>query len=243
MVPSSARVLGLLLLLVGSALAPVRAGDMPADLKAALAAFKAEGSRGWAFTQSTVGTGRSLVERFDPGLPEMERWTLLQKDGRTPTAKETQSYREMLTRRSRGETAPNVKDQIDPASGLPVSDTGDRVEWRFKLRATDEDDRSAAHMDVVFTLHRPTTTIERVVLASFEPFKPVRGVQVSEARTVIEYSLPEGERPTLLRQITVRLRGRAWWFKSMDQDMTVTYTDYAPMTRRSRGSSPAPVSP
>jgi hypothetical protein len=235
MVPSSVRALSLLVLLVGGALASVRAGEMPADLKAALAAFKAEGTRGWAFTQTTVGPGRSLVERFDPGLPELERWTLLQKDGRAPTPKEIQSYREMFTRRSRGETAPNVKDQIDPASCTPVTDTGERAQWRFRLRATDEDDRSAAHMNVVFTLHRPTATIERVVLASFEPFNPVRGVHITEARTAIEYSLPTGDRPTVLQAITVRLRGRAWWFKSMDQDMSVTYTDYAPMTRRSRG--------
>lgn len=235
MVPSSVRALSLLVLLIGGSPAPVRAGEMPADLKAALAAFKAEGTRGWAFTQSTVGPGRSLVERFDPGLPEVERWTLLQKDGRTPTPKEAQSYRELLTRRSRGETAPNVKDQIDPASATLVSDTGERTQWRFRLRATDEDDRSAAHMDVVFTLHRPTATIERVVLASFEPFNPVRGVHITEARTTIEYSLPTADRPTLLSRITVRLRGRAWWIKSMDQDMTVTYSDYAPMTRRVRG--------
>ena len=87
-------------------------------------------------------------------------------------------------------------------------------------------------MTATFVLHRPTGTIEEVDLASFESFRPVLGVRVDEARTHIEYSLPDGDRPTLLRRITVRLKGRAWWFKSLDQSMTVVYSDFEPGRRR-----------
>ena len=51
-------------------------------------------------------------------------------------------------------------------------------------------------------------------------------VKIQEARTVMTYFLPEGERPTLLKEVSVRIRGRAMWIKSLDQDMTVTYSDY-----------------
>ncbi len=208
------------------------AAPVPSELKQALAKFQAEGTRGWAFTQRTTGDKKSMVERFDPGLPEFHRWTLLEKDGHPPTGDETRQYNELQTRRSRAETAPNVKDQIDEETCELVNDDGTRASWRFRLRATDPDDTSAPHMKVTFTLHRPSATIERVELASFESFRPVWFVEVKEARTIIHYHLPDQNRPTLLKEITVKFRGTYWWLRSVDQDMTVSYSDYQPPSAR-----------
>ena len=40
------------------------------------------------------------------------------------------------------------------------------------------------------------------------------------------YSLPDGDRPSFLNEVTVRIRGKAMLFRSLDQDMTVAYSDY-----------------
>jgi hypothetical protein len=81
-------------------------------------------------------------------------------------------------------------------------------------------------MQATFTFHRPTSTFERVELASFEPFSPVFAVKVAAARTTIEYSLPDDTTPALMQKISVSVRGRAFWFRSLDSDLTVTYSDY-----------------
>ena len=219
--PSALRLLIALLLVVS-----LRGEPISAELKEVLKDFRSEGSPGWAFTQKTEGAGKKMLERYDPRLTEYHRWVLIEKDGRAPTAEETQRYNQLQTRRSTGQSAPNVKDQIDESTGEILSDDGTRVRWRFKLHATDKDDSSAPHMAATFTLHRPTRTIERVELASFEPFRPVLGISISQARTVIDYSLPENDRPTLLKQVAMTVRGKAWFFKSMDEDLVVTYTDY-----------------
>ncbi len=203
-----------------------RSEPISSEMKDALKTFRSEGSLGWAFTQRTEGGGKSRVERFDPRLAEFHRWVLVESDGHPPSTEEATRYNELQTRRSSGQTAPNVKDQIDENSGEVLSDDGVHVTWRFKLLTTDAADRSAAHMTATFTLHRPTRTIERVELASFEPFKPVLGVSITEARTTIEYSLPEDSRPTLLKNVRMTVRGKAWFFKSMDEDLLVTYSDY-----------------
>jgi hypothetical protein len=203
------------------------AGPTPPELESALKTFRAEGSPGWSFTQTTVTADRSRVERFDPLGRNFLQWTLLQQDGRAPTEDEIKSYKDHKTRRTAGETAPNVKDQIAPGTCDVVEETSERGVYRFNLRPGDEDDASAQFMRVTFTLHRPTATIETVELASTGPFSPVLMVKIKEARTVMTYSLPEADRPTLLKEVSVRIRGRAMWFRSLDQDMTVTYSDYA----------------
>jgi len=218
----------LLLALAG----PVLAGPVPPELAAALRDFRTEGAWGWAFTQTSEADGKSLVEHYDPRKPDMQRWTLVRKDGREPTAAELKDYREKQTRRTGGQTAPNVKNQIDHDSCELVADDGTRATWRFRLRPGEATDRSAAHMAATFTLHRPTATIERVELASFEPFSPMLLVNVAEARTVLQYSLPEGDRPSLLQSVTMRVRGRAMFFKSLDSDLTVAYSDYVYAGRR-----------
>jgi hypothetical protein len=211
-------------------------GSVPAELQKALKDFRAEGTRGWSFVQTTVAGSKSLVEHFTPAKPETLRWTLLKKDGRDPTPGEKKDYEEKLTRHSRGETAPNVKDNLDLDSCELVADEGERVRYRFKLKPGGGDDKSAAFMASTFTLHRPTGTIERVELASTQPFSPMFAVKIESARTVISYTLPDADRPTLLKDVSVSVRGRAMWIRSLDEDMTVTYSDY-----EYAGKKPAPL--
>lgn len=226
------RLLPCLLLLVSAALA----GPVPPELAKALADFRTEGPKGWAFTQTTEAEGKSLVEGFDPAKPDFQRWTLVRKDGAEPTADELRDYREKQTRRTGGQTAPNVKDQIDPESCELVSDDGTRATWKFRLRPGSVEDRSAEHMMAAFTLHRATGTIERVELGSFEPFSPMFSVSIAEARTVLTYSLPAGDTPSLLQAVSMKVRGKAMWFKSLDSDLSVVYSDYVYAGRR----EPAP---
>lgn len=209
------------------------AAPIPPALEKALSAYQAEGARGWVFTQNTQTRAQKLVERYDPALPEFKRWTLLEKNGRPPTEKELNEYKQMLARRTRGEAAPNVKDQIRPETCEPLGASDGRARYRFQLKPGDENDRSAAHMAVTFSLHEATGAIERVELASQRAFSPMFAVKIDEARTIITYTLPDDERPSLLERIEVRVRGRAFFFKSLDQDMTVTYVDYAPGSRKS----------
>ncbi len=202
------------------------AGPTPPELEAALKDFRAEGSKGWSFTQTTASGDHSRVERFDPLGRNFLQWTLLQQDGHGPTADEIQNYNEHKTRRSSSETAPNVKDQIAPGTCEVLDETPERGVYRFHLKPGDKSDNSAQFMRVTFTLHRPSSTIEKVELASTGAFSPVFMIQIKEARTVMTYLLPNGERPTLLKEVSVRVRGRAMWVRSLDQDMTVTYSDY-----------------
>lgn len=176
--------------------------------------------------QTTVGGGESRVERYDAARPEFERWTLLRQNNRAPDASESTAYREKQSRRSRGGTAPLLTEQLDLATAEAVDEAGDRVTFRCRLKPGEPGDQTAAHLLATIVVHRPSTTVERFELAAAEPFSPAFGVSIAEMRTTIRYSLPTADRPSLLQQITTRLRGRAFLFKSLDADMTVAYSDH-----------------
>ncbi|MBI5768848.1 MAG: hypothetical protein HZA93_13705 [Verrucomicrobia bacterium] len=213
-------------LLVATASAAV-----PPALQAALDAFQAEPPPGWSFTQTTVGDGKSTVERCDAARPEFERWSLVQQDGRAPTDDETRRYQENRSRRSRGGTAPKLTSQFDLATLETLSDTAERATYRCPLKRTDPGDKTAEFIRATIVLHKPTRTIESLELGSAAGFKPTFGVTIAEMKTTMTYSLPAAEAPSLPQKVTVRMRGRALLDKSLDADLTVTFCDYAPAKR------------
>ncbi len=225
------RIVALLTLAMASAV-PAFAEALPANLAGALEAFRADGPKGWAYTQTTTAGKESLEERFDPARPESERWALVAKDGRAPTPEELKVYREGKSRRVGGANAPRIQDQIDRTAATRLRAQGDLEWWRFPMQPGAADDSSAAHLDVTFCFHLPTLTITAVEIASREPYSPVIGVSIRESRTLMTYSLPEPGRPSLLQKVDLRIRGRAFWFKSLDQTMEITYSAHQPAGRK-----------
>lgn len=199
---------------------------VPTELTEALKNYRGDPPKGWSFTQTTAGEGKSTVERYDAAKLEFERWTLLQKDGRAPTEDEAKDYLEMRSRRSRGGTAPKLTDQFDLTTLETVADTPERATFHLRLKTAEAGDETAEFLRVTLVLHKPTRTIESIELASISEFSPTFGVKIAEMKTAMNYSVPIAEQPSLPQTVTTRLRGRAFIFKSLDADLTVTFSDY-----------------
>jgi hypothetical protein len=212
----------LLLAFAGSLVAAI-----PPELATALQTFRTDGPRGWAFTQTTAAEGKSLAERFDPAQRDLARWTLVQQDGHAPTVEERSAYLDDLKHRAQGATAPKLTEQFDLASLETISVTPERATYRCHLKPAEAGDQTSAHLLVTLVVHKPTQTIESLEIANTVAFSPTFGVKIVEMKTVMTYSLPTSDRPSLSQKVTTRLRGRAFWFKSLDADLIVTFTDYA----------------
>jgi hypothetical protein len=119
-----------------------------------------------------------------------------------------------------------VTKQLDLDSAEVLRDDAERGVYRFRLKPGGKDDTSAQFMRATFTYHKASKTIEQIELASIQPFSPMFSVKIEEARTVVHYTLATEERPSLLDHIEVKIRGRAMLFKSLDEDLTVKYSDY-----------------
>lgn len=203
---------------------------VPAELATAMKRFRTDAPKGWSFTLATVGGGESRVERFDAAQAEIDRWALVQKDGRPATTDEKREYYELHTRRSRNGTAPNLLDQLDLGHLEIIADDATHATYRCKLEPGEKDDSSAEFMRVTLQLHKPSNTIESFTISSTGPFSPALGVKIAEMSTQMTYTLPVGDTPSLPKLITTRLRGRAFFVKSLDADLTATYSDFVKAT-------------
>ena len=211
---------------VAAAEPPASIASIRPALEEALKSFRTEGPKGWSFTQTTRGDGHSRKERYNAAQPEFDRWTLLQEDDRTPTTDESQGYLEKLSRRSRGGTAPQLRDQLDLTTLEVANETAERATCRTRLKPSEAGDATARFLVATLVVHKPTRTIESFELAADAPFSPTWGVKIKAMKTTLTYSLPDGTRPSLLQESITHLRGRAFLIKSLDADMVVTFTDY-----------------
>lgn len=209
---------------------------MPPELSTALANFRADGPKGWAFTQSTKSDRHSMVERYNPLTRPPFSWSLQLKDGHPPTEKDLAQYQQKVAFRSNDGVA-SVKDQIIPESCELVSQTDDTATYSFKLKPGAPDDRTAEFMTAYFTLHRPTRTIIQVELGNHQPFSPMLAVKVTEARTTMNYSVPTADTPSFLLSVHTKMRGKAFWVRSLDDDLYVAYTDHTYVSRIPRKSA------
>lgn len=220
------------LLILLCALGATLFASAPSELGTALQAFRSDAPRGWSFTQTTNADGKSIVERYDAAKPEFDRWSLVQKDGRAPTARELQEYGEGRSRRSRAGTAPNLAEQLVLDAVETVGDTPERITFRCPLRPGESRDKTAIFLRATIVVHKPTHTIETVELTNAEVFNPTFGVKISALKTRMTYTLPSAERPSLPDKVATHVRGSAFIFKSLDADMTVTFSDYVKVGKR-----------
>jgi hypothetical protein len=205
---------------------------VPDELATALKSFRADPPPGWSYTLTSVGEGRSMVERCDATKPDFERWSLVEKDGRPPTPTEAREYAEGRTRRSRGGTAPKFVEQLDLTTVTKIGESAERITFQCRLKPGDDGDKVAAFLRATIVVHRPTQTVETIELGSTGEFSPIFVVRIAEMKTRLTYTSPTADRPTLPARVETHVRGRAFLFKSLDEDMTVTFSDYEPIRRK-----------
>ncbi|MGH7957586.1 MAG: hypothetical protein ACREH8_11340 [Opitutaceae bacterium] len=203
----------------------------PPELAKALETFRSDPPRAWSFSQTTTASGKSTVEHYDAAKPGFDRWSLVRRDGRTPTAGELKDYAEARSRRSRTGTAPGLVEQFVFDALEMIGETPERVTYRCPLRPGESRDKTALFLRATLVVHKPTHTIESVELANVEPFNPTFGVKIATLKTLMTYSHPADTLPSLPQKVSTSVRGTAFLFKSLDADMTVTYSNYVKVGR------------
>lgn len=215
-------------LLLALALCPARLlALVPGELETALQSFRTEGPFGWSFVQTSVDAeGKSQQEHFDPAEALPFQWTLLKMNGVVPSTAELKQYQQGKSLRSSALNAPRLEKQLDLESCVEISTTATVLQCRFKLLPSSEQGPELQKLSVRLTLDRPTSTITEVCISNDETLAPVFGVKIHKSQTTLYYSKPSDDTPSLLLKAVIELQGRAFWLKSMDQKLTITWSDH-----------------
>jgi hypothetical protein len=218
----------------GLPLAPVRA-EMPAHLRTALAGFNTAMPSGWAYTLSTVRNERSIAERFDPAQPPTAQWTLLQSEGRAPTAEELEKYRRARSSAPGGNQANFEKSDIDPGSFKLVKEDAERAEFSAAFRETATGpDKMLGHLSLTLTVDKRVPHVAAYALELKEPYSPVLGVKMNTLRVEVRFSPPADGRPSLPVEMTSHFDGSIFLIPT-GEVLRLTYRDHSPpLTELSR---------
>lgn len=209
--------------------ATVRA-EAPDYVRAALVSFNSEPPIGWAYTLTTVRNGDArTTARFDPTRPPMEQWTLLNLNGRPPSAKESAQF----SRARAGDTGSAAgqgtfrKGDIEPASITLVREDAERGEFQCAFRETATGaDKMLGHLLLNLTVNKRTPHVEKAVLVLKEPYSPVLGVKMRELLVEMTFTAPADGRPGLPASNTSHFLGRIF-FIGMEENLALTYSDFA----------------
>lgn len=176
-----------------------------------------------AYTVEIEHNGQRSSERYDPSRPAGSRWTLLSRQGRSPTEAEFTEYaRQRNGPSTSAYRASFRRDQVDLSSArvLEESATHATVHLGFNAIAKDAD-KMLRHLELTLDIQKQPARITSYRLQLAAPYSPVIGVKMHALDAGAEF---DGEsRP---QRSWSRFRGRIF-LKLVDESIEAHYADYA----------------
>ena len=189
----------------------------------------------WAFTETSIHNGITLVKRHDPSLAQNERWSLVSVDGRPPTDEEREEH--LRENDQAGDDQPaesgdeeqgEIRAMISPDSLTMLEETASHIVYSFEPAAEDEGEaKMYEQMDATIRVSKDGPFVESLEMRNREPFSAAFGVKVKEFLTVLTFSQVGSDSVVLPSTVKVRMAGRAFLIKKIDESVEVIYSDYA----------------
>lgn len=177
-------------------------------------------------TRATI-QGRELEERFTPG----EGWRLVAIGERSPSLEELDRYeRGADDRQRRGH--PTEFDLAGMAREETVALADEDYETlTFTFALAPSEDRDAPpfldKLQGTLTVLKSGFTPTLFVLEALEEVSPGPTVKIQEFRQETAFFRDPESGALLVEAVHVRMRGKAFLFKTLDEDRRVRYADYA----------------
>jgi len=204
--------------------------DHGAILQNATQAMNDDYMQEWAYTETTIEDEENVVGRYDPRRAEGERWQLLSFNDRQPTAQEVADYAEEKEYDNDSSSSDNgdhdVSDMAEPDSLRLIEETVDYWLYGFTPIEDDEEEEFMKHVDATMKIIKDGPYIEYIDMHSDKPFKPQFGVKIKEFVTRLRFGLAANDGPVVPLSVDVRIKARAFLAISIDETISVSFSDY-----------------
>ena len=171
--------------------------------------------------------------RYDPRLPEEQRWTLLSIDGRDPTKEESRQYAERKRKESHDgdhEDDGDVNGMVDPGSLELLEETADY--WLFRFVPTDDDDdddmgrKVLERMDGTVKIIKDGHYLEYIDIRNTKPIRPKVGVKMKKFLTRISFGPAVEGGPIVMKSMDVAIKLSAYLLVRVDEAESVQFSDF-----------------
>ena len=229
-----AALAALVLAAAGNAGAETPQASYEALFEQALESIEWNAHEEWAFTETASGSDGDFVGRYDPRLPEDERWTLLSIDGREPTVEESRQYAKRKHDENLNgdhEDDGEVDAMVDPGSLALVEETADY--WLLRFVPTDDDsdeddmDRSVLErMDGTVKIVKDGHYLEYIDIRNTKPIRPKVGVKMKKFLTRITFGPAIQDGPIVMKSMDVAIKLSAFLVLRVDETESVRFSDF-----------------
>ena len=168
-------------LTLAAALAPALRAAPPPLLDEAVHQWLA-GKDDWAFTQrarTLLDDGsvkEERLERFDPSLPDDQRWHLLEMNGKPPTDEQRKQWQDRKNQKPRKASNKPLDELFDFDSATLVSETPQAATYGVAVKPSFARLVAVDKLTVDFTVNKQTKVIEHVTAGLSEPMKVALGL-------------------------------------------------------------------
>ena len=201
------------------------AAAVPPDVAGVFAATSRFSDDRWAYTRTVEYDEERFAERYDPRLPDGERWTLLEIDGRPPTEKELKQYDKDDRRQDRPTPGLPIEELVDPDSLQLLIEKGDRVEYQFRLPITGPEDEEINEVLIgTLTIDRSNDQV-RLEQRNREPFSPAVIAKLTTMQIEMSFQ-PLDEETTVLTLMETFVEGRVFGIKRINQRDRFEFKDF-----------------
>ena len=227
----------LLVVLLSATAWPARAEPPPDGYEAlferALESIAWDFPESWAFTETETGSDGEFVGRYDPRMPDADRWTLLSIDGRAPTPEEARRYAE----RKQGdrheddqEDDGDIDAMVEPGSLALVEETDDY--WLLRFVPTDDGDddevgrKVMERMDGTAKIIKDGHYLEYIDIRNTRPIRPKAGVKMKQFLTLITFGPAVDGGPIVMQSMDVSIKLSAFLVVRVDETQSLRYSDF-----------------
>lgn len=160
---------------------PALRADTPPLLHDAVGNWLA-GKEDWAFTQrvrALVNDGRvkeERLERYDPSLPDNQRWHLLEVDGKPPTEAQRKALEVRKNQRPRKHANKPPEDFLDFPHAVALHETPEAVTYAVAVRPEAARLVQTEKLILLVTIGRESHAVERITASLSEPMRVALGL-------------------------------------------------------------------
>jgi hypothetical protein len=213
-------------------------GSYEALFEAAIDAITWDFHDDWAFRATSSGKDGDRVGRYDPRLPEDERWTLISVDGRVPTDEESAEYAD-----SRGDhhfghddgddddnDDNDAIDMVEPGTLELVEETDDY--WLLSFVPTEDDEDDDVGRKVLESMYGTVKIIKDgeylayIDIRNEKPIRPKFGVKMSKFLMRLAFGPAADDGPVVMQSMDFAIKLSAFVLVRVNEAESMAFSDF-----------------